>query len=114
MDKVNYKLSKPTYREESVNGRVVTLCHVSKTIHENGTVFNTVGFSIKNPLDNESELGKTISYGRAIKSPLLKTVLVSAKALPKVMIAEQLEWSLRHIENNFDDFVERIRETIKG
>ena len=111
---LNY--SNPRFRQlpigEGDNKRVVTLCHVGIDV---GHTMNNIGFAIMNPSDEfNTKLGETIAEGRALKNPISKVSLISDGRLPKAIIDEQFEWAAKHIERNLDEYVNNIRETLKG
>ena len=108
--KIEGEIKKPPFgivREE----REVTLCQVS--LIAEGGVINTIGVAITNPSDKTGDLGKTISEGRAIKSPIKDVTLISSKKLPKPLAEEQFIWAAKHVERNIDGYVNNIRETLK-
>ena len=118
---VEVKTFNPTFKEVEITGeidndiidtRIVTLCQLP-VLMENNTIFNQIGFSIKNPVDERSDLGENISLGRAFKTPINAVGLVSSKRLPKQITEEQFLWAEKYIERNLHDFVNNIREAVK-
>lgn len=92
--------------------RNVTICQVA--IPTGNSYITSIGVSIMNPTDKNGSLGENISEGRAIKNPVNQLTLVSARRLPTILAEEQIKWAEKYVENNLDNFVNNIRETLKA
>lgn len=114
----------PVFKEITVEGEInhplfgkgttkrdVTLCQTS--IVTDAGIVSTIGVAITNPSDTKGDLGKTISEGRAIKSPIKDVTIVSLRKLPKPIAEEQFTWAAKHIERNLDGYVNNIREMLR-
>lgn len=123
---IEAKVSNPKFYKITVEGEVdgniekrdVVLCQVTATIDLFGdgdkVYCSDMGISIRNPEDDDGELGKEIAYGRAIKNPMISVSLTSNRRLPKPIINEQIVWAKKHVERNLDNYVNNLRETLKN
>lgn len=99
------------FRETILEKRTVTLCQTP--IVTGNSIITCIGVSVMNPDDEAGELGKVISEGRAIKSPIKGVTISSEKKLPKPLAEEQMIWASKHVERHLNDYVNNIRETLK-
>lgn len=116
MMKYHNPLFKEVVMKTTLNGkeeeRNVTFC-LAEVIDNTGFITLT-GVAIQDPEDKKnSDLGKTIAEGRALKSPIIELMMVSESRLPRAMCNELLVWAERFVERKLKTYITMSRGTLK-